>query len=56
MTTAARAQVADLPHVIFDGYISNDGELLNLLALWAPDAALRKRILVDNPAALYGFE
>jgi predicted TIM-barrel fold metal-dependent hydrolase len=33
----------------------DDGRLLNLLATWAPDATLRKTILVDNPAALYGF-
>lgn len=47
---------SDWPHVIFDGYMPNDGELLDILALWAPDAAMRKRILVDNPAALYGFQ
>lgn len=41
---------------IHDGYMPNDGELLDILALWAPDAAMRKRILVDNPAALYGFQ
>jgi predicted TIM-barrel fold metal-dependent hydrolase len=29
--------------------------LLAALATWFPDAALRQRILVDNPAALYGF-
>ncbi|MCC8939730.1 amidohydrolase family protein [Bradyrhizobium sp. Arg68] len=33
----------------------DDGRLLNQLAVWAPDAAVRKRILVDNPARLYGF-
>jgi predicted TIM-barrel fold metal-dependent hydrolase len=33
----------------------DDGRLLNQLALWAPDAATRKKILVDNPAQLYGF-
>ena len=33
----------------------DDGQMLNLLALWAPDATLRKTILVDNPARLYGF-
>jgi predicted TIM-barrel fold metal-dependent hydrolase len=33
----------------------DDGRLLNLLAVWAPDAAVRKKILVDNPARLYGF-
>jgi predicted TIM-barrel fold metal-dependent hydrolase len=31
----------------------DDGHLLNLLATWVPDAALRKTILVDNPATLY---
>ena len=29
--------------------------LLDLLIEWAPDEAMRERILVDNPAALYGF-
>ena len=33
----------------------DDGRLLNLLAVWAPDAAQRKTIFVDNPARLYGF-
>jgi predicted TIM-barrel fold metal-dependent hydrolase len=33
----------------------DDGHVLNLLATWAPDAATRKKILVDNPAKLYGF-
>jgi predicted TIM-barrel fold metal-dependent hydrolase len=33
----------------------DDGHLLNQLPVWAPDAALRKTILVDNPARLYGF-
>jgi hypothetical protein len=33
----------------------DDGRLLNQLPLWAPDAGIRKKILVDNPAKLYGF-
>ena len=33
----------------------DDGRLLNQLPVWAPDAAIRKKILVDNPARLYGF-
>jgi len=33
----------------------DDGQLLNLVATWAPDADVRKKILVDNPARLYGF-
>jgi predicted TIM-barrel fold metal-dependent hydrolase len=33
----------------------DDGRLFNQLPVWAPDAAIRKIILVDNPARLYGF-
>jgi predicted TIM-barrel fold metal-dependent hydrolase len=33
----------------------DDGLLLNQLALWATDAGVRKKILVDNPAQLYQF-
>lgn len=33
----------------------DDGKMLNLLSKWVPDAALRKKILVENPARLYGF-
>lgn len=33
----------------------DDGLLLNQLPTWAPDSATRKKILVDNPAVLYGF-
>ena len=33
----------------------DDGLVLNLLPAWAPDAAVRKKILVDNPARLYEF-
>ena len=33
----------------------DDGRLFNQLPVWAPDAAIRKKILVDNPARLYGF-
>ncbi|QOZ10890.1 amidohydrolase family protein [Bradyrhizobium sp. CCBAU 51765] len=36
-------------------YQIDDGRLLNQLPVWAPDAEVRKRILVDNPARLYGF-
>ena len=36
-------------------YQIDDGRVLNQLALWAPDEALRKTILVDNPVRLYGF-
>jgi predicted TIM-barrel fold metal-dependent hydrolase len=33
----------------------DDGRLMNQLPVWAPDVATRKKILVDNPARLYGF-
>jgi predicted TIM-barrel fold metal-dependent hydrolase len=33
----------------------DDGRLLNQLPVWAPDAGVRKKILVDNPSRLYGF-
>ena len=32
-----------------------DAALLDILLDWAPDEATRRRILVDNPAELYGF-
>ena len=34
---------------------TDDGKMLNMLSVWAPDAAMRKTILVDNAARLYGF-
>jgi predicted TIM-barrel fold metal-dependent hydrolase len=36
-------------------YPNDDGLLLNQLPKWVPDAAIRRKILVDNPARLYGF-
>ena len=33
----------------------DDGRLFNQLPVWAPDPAIRKKILVDNPARLYAF-
>ena len=33
----------------------DDGALMNQLPAWAPDAAIRKAILVANPARLYQF-
>jgi predicted TIM-barrel fold metal-dependent hydrolase len=33
----------------------DDSRVLNLLAEWTPDPALRRKILVDNPSRLYGF-
>jgi predicted TIM-barrel fold metal-dependent hydrolase len=33
----------------------NAGHLLDLFNEWTPDATVRRKILVDNPARLYGF-
>lgn len=45
----------DWPHVNMNGRgMPNDGDLFDLLAHWAPSAAARQRILVENPRALYG--
>ena len=46
---------SDWPHVMQFKPMPNDGDLLDALADWAPDAAQRQRILVDNAARLYGF-
>jgi predicted TIM-barrel fold metal-dependent hydrolase len=37
------------------GKTPNDGDLVDLLRGFAPDEDTRRKILVDNPAALYGF-
>ncbi len=46
---------SDWPHVGFWGRMPNVGELLDLVADWAPDEATRHAIFVDNPKRLYGF-
>jgi len=45
----------DWPHPACGDAPPDDAALLALLAQWVPDAAVRERILVYNPAALYGF-
>jgi predicted TIM-barrel fold metal-dependent hydrolase len=47
----------DWPHINYynAAQVPDDGVLLNLLADWMPDEATRQRVLVDNPARLYGF-
>lgn len=45
----------DWPHPSARGQMPNDGDLVDLLARWVPDEVTRHRILVDNPARLYGF-
>ncbi|MBT2302822.1 amidohydrolase family protein [Variovorax paradoxus] len=48
---------SDWPHINYfeAGEVPDDGVLLNLLARWVPDPVQRRRVLVDNPAVLYGF-
>ena len=46
----------DWPHVMAKGAMPNDGDLADMLSAWVPDAALRKQVLVDNPARLYEFK
>lgn len=36
-------------------HMPNDGDLLDLIPRMAPDSAMQKKMLVDNPARLYGF-
>jgi 2-pyrone-4,6-dicarboxylate lactonase len=45
----------DWPHPRIEGEMPNAGRLLDLFNEWTPDAAVRKKILIDNPAKLYGF-
>jgi len=45
----------DWPHPALNDFMPNDGDLLDALDDYAPDAELKRTILVDNPAQLYGF-
>ena len=46
----------DWPHVRYMKKMPNDADLLELFYRYVPDLALRKQVLVDNPARLYGFK
>lgn len=45
----------DWPHPNIKKHMPNDGDLVDLIPLFAPDEALQRQILVENPARLYGF-
>ncbi len=45
----------DWPHPNKYEVNPNDGDLVDAFAVWVPDEALRRRIMVDTPAALYRF-
>ncbi|POR45305.1 amidohydrolase family protein [Bosea psychrotolerans] len=46
---------SDWPHLRLAERAPDIGHLLDLFAVWVPDAELRRRILVDNPSKLYGL-
>lgn len=45
----------DWPHPNVGKHMPNDGDLMDLFAEMAPTPELQNKILVDNPARLYGF-
>jgi predicted TIM-barrel fold metal-dependent hydrolase len=47
---------SDWPHVTEASHPPDTVALLALMERWAPEAATRERILVDNPRLLYGFD
>lgn len=47
---------SDWPHVNLRREMPADGDLLDLLAAWIPDAQDRDQVLVHNPQRLYGFD
>ena len=67
LTKLARALIArapdrvvwgsDWPHsdVFEPGHIPNDGDLMNMVLDFAPEEAMRRRILAENPARLADF-
>jgi len=46
----------DWPHPNVGRHMPNDGDLVDLVPLIVPDEALRRKLLVHNPASLYGWE
>ncbi|VTU24572.1 putative metal-dependent hydrolase of the TIM-barrel fold protein [Variovorax sp. SRS16] len=46
---------SDWPHPTETKATPDDAALLDRFGAWVPGAALRQRVWVDNPAALYGF-
>lgn len=53
---------SDWPHPAVPGHMPanfvmpNDGELLDILALWTDDPAQQQKILVDNPRRIYDLD
>jgi 2-pyrone-4,6-dicarboxylate lactonase len=65
VTPMARALIEAAPdHIVWGSdwphpnkYVvnPNDGDLIDWFGIWVPDEAMRKRIMVDNPAKFYRF-
>jgi predicted TIM-barrel fold metal-dependent hydrolase len=49
-TTPSAHPTEGTPRLVID-----DGRVFNQFPVWAPDPRIRQKILVDNPARLYGF-
>jgi predicted TIM-barrel fold metal-dependent hydrolase len=47
---------SDWPYLSMGEATPDVGELLDRFGSWSGDVALQKRVLVDNPAELYGFD
>jgi len=53
---------SDWPHPAVPGHMPanfvmpNDGDLLDVLALWTDDPAQQRKILLDNPRRIYDFD
>lgn len=47
---------SDWPHPVSVKQPPNEGDLLELAYRFAPDAATLRRVLVDNPAAFFGYD
>jgi 2-pyrone-4,6-dicarboxylate lactonase len=45
----------DWPHPNIGRDMPNDGDLVDLVPLMAPDEVLQRKLLIHNPATLYGF-
>jgi 2-pyrone-4,6-dicarboxylate lactonase len=61
----ARVLIEAAPHRVLWGtdwphpnvpVMPNDGDLMDLVPLYAPDARLRQLLLVDNPTRLFRFQ
>lgn len=46
----------DWPHPRMEGEMPDAGHMIDLFQRWTPDEQVRRAVLVDNPARLYGFD